>query len=69
MSLECYERDLEDFPAIRDIIMFGGELYSLGGYVHFRPGDEYIVLDGRFTITELYQIAAYMQKHTQNHDV
>lgn len=69
MSLVCYGQDLKDFPDIKDMIMDDGELYSLGGYVHFCPGKEYITLDGQFTILELQQMAAYMQKHTEKHNV
>ena len=64
-----YSDDLVAFPAISHMIMPNGNLDSLTEYVWYEPGDDYITLDGRFTIDQLIQISKYVEKYKELDDV
>ena len=43
-----------------DAIQEDGSLYSLGWYLHWKPGSN-ITLDGKFTVEELRVIVRYIE--------
>lgn len=47
------------------VVCADGSLYGLGWYLSWDKGDEYAVLDGRFTADELEAIAQHMRKESQ----
>ncbi len=47
------------FPA--DIAQADGGLFNLGGYVGFTPTNNYVVLDGEFTVAQLKALAAWVE--------